>query len=303
MAQRKFLWLAAWTTCLVLVLAALPTLASASDVSIKVDETTRVRSGPGTTYSVIGLLFSSDSAEVTGRDSTTNSWLRINFDEGEGWVSSAVVTLQGDPTTLEIVIPANAVSTVGNTDVTATAATGVNVRFGPGTQYPVLGQTDDTGDTTFDVTGRSAFTYPLICQRGYLLDLSDDDDTDSVWLRINFNGFNGWIAYSVVTVNGNLCDVEETAADSIPDEVRDEIEAQRGQVTVVTRNNVNLRSSNYAAADVLVVIPYETTLTAEARNSDSSRIRVTYQDQVGWLAVSQLEVVLGDVTNLPIEEA
>jgi uncharacterized protein YraI len=300
MRQRQLFWLVACAG--LLLLAAFPALADG--VSVEAYTTARVRSGPGTNYSVIGFLFDGDRADATGRDGTGNSWLRISFDGGEGWVAASVVTVEGDPTTLDIVEPSSGVVTVGNSDVTVETSGGVNIRVGPGTSYAVLGQTDINNEdgVTFDATGRTSLVYPLVCQNGRLLDLSDDDEsaTENIWVRINFDGFNGWINYNVITVDGNLCSLDIVGVD---EEVENVSATATGEVVIVTLNDVNLRASNYPTSEVLTVIPYSTTLTAEARDSDTSRVRVTYNDQTGWIAVSQLEVLLGNLSNLPVEEA
>lgn len=275
---------------------------SASGVSLETYTFTRVRSGPGTTYSIIGVLPPSEQWAVNARSSTSNDWLRINYNGTEGWVSAGVVTVQGDPTTLDVVTPSNAVSTVGNSAVSAWVSTGVNVRVGPGSTYPVIRQVSE-GSASFDVTGRTAVTYPLVCQGSTIRNVTDGDAVDNVWLRINYNGFNAWVAYSVISVRGNVCAVPVVGVDTPSDEVRQTVEARLNTVIIVTANNVNLRRSNFPSSEVLTVIPYDTTLTVEARNADSSRLRVTYNDQTGWVATSQVNILLGSLSNLPIDEA
>lgn len=276
--------------------------ASASGVSLETYTFTRVRSGPGTTYSVIGVLPPAEQWAISGRSSTSNDWLHIDYNGAEGWVSAGVVTVQGDPTTLDVVSASNAISTVGNSDVTVWVSAGVNVRIGPGNTYPVIGEVGED-NTTFDVTGRTAATYPLICQGSTIRDVTDGDAGDNVWLRINYNGFNAWVAYSVVSVRGNICATSVAGVDIPSHEVRQTIETRLNTVMIVTVNNVNLRQSNFPSSDVLTVIPYDTTLTVEARNADSSRLRVTYDDQASWVATSQVNILLGSLSNLPIDEA
>lgn len=280
-----------------LLMAVYPALAD--EVRVKAYQTTRVRSGPGTDYSIINILLEGDEVTATGRESTANEWLRIDLDGTEGWVAASVVNIDGDPTTLDVVGASNAEATVGQTGVTATIVGAVNVRVGPGTSYRVVTQAED--GTEYDITGRSEIDTPLVCRRNVIIDVTNGDGADDVWLRINFNGFNGWVAYAAVVVAGNLCDVETSTA-TTADDIPEEVEALLGGVLVVTQDNVNLRASNYAQAEVIEVIPYDKTLEADARTEDSARIRVTYGGETGWIAVSLVEVVRGNIDNLPVGE-
>ena len=49
-----------------------------------------VRSGPGTTFSVLGRMSQDETAEVTGRNAA-GTWWRINFGTAQGWASSSYV--------------------------------------------------------------------------------------------------------------------------------------------------------------------------------------------------------------------
>ncbi len=278
-----------------LLIAAVPALAD-DEVTVTSRGFTNIRSGPGTTYSIVNVLLEGEQATATGRDSTSNSWLRIEYDGSQGWVAASVVRVSGDPTTLDIVESSGAEKTVGNTGITATAQGEVNIRLGPGSSYRVIRQTEE--GETFDVTGISGLDYPLVCQRGRIFDTSGADDVENVWLQINFNGFSGWVSYSVVSVSGDLCDVDEAEADEVPTVVQDFL----NEVVIVTLDNVNLRASNYASSEVLAVVPYNTRLVAEARDENSSRVRVTYRGETGWISLSLAETVRGSIDNLPVEE-
>jgi uncharacterized protein YgiM (DUF1202 family) len=256
---------------------------------------TNVRSGPGTTYSVIGRLFAGDSVTVNGRNSTSNTWFRIDYDGTEGWVSASLMSFDGDPTSLDVVGASNAESVTGNTGVTATLTGNANIRFEPSTSSRVIEQGEE-GDS-YDVTGRTAFGDTIFCRGSQVFDSARGETPSNVWLRINFNGVNAWVNYTVVSVSGNLCDVAVAEADDF-----DQIVAQ-GEVLVITQDNVRLRASNYENSDVLDTIPYDTSLVADARNDDGSRIRVTYDGQTGWISSAYVTVTAGAIDDLPVELA
>ncbi|MBW4439279.1 MAG: SH3 domain-containing protein [Pleurocapsa minor GSE-CHR-MK-17-07R] len=255
--------------------------------------TVNVRSGPGTGYSIIGRLFNNQSVTANGRESTSNDWLRVDYEGSEGWVSASYVVLAGDPTTLTIVEAASAETFVGNTGVTVTLEDSTNIRVGPGTNYPVIaaGQSGDQ----FDITGRSAYDARIVCFGNQLNDLLTEEAPEDVWLEVNFNGFPGWVNYAVVTVSGDLCSVEEADASMPEDALANEL---FGRVLVTTLENVNLRASNFTSAEVIGVIPFNTTLTAEARDASGNRVRVTWQGETGWISTVYIEVSSGNLDNL-----
>jgi dienelactone hydrolase/uncharacterized protein YraI len=73
-------------------------------------------------------------------------------------------------------------------------------------------------------------------------------------------------------------------------------------VTVITLNELRLRSGPGTQFDVITKVPVNTTLTADARNPASDWVRVNYNGQVGWLFVGQLRV-RGRVSTLPTPDA
>jgi uncharacterized protein YgiM (DUF1202 family) len=190
----------------VLVLAALPAFAqeeeevvnrtASTDFYVTAFRKVNVRSGPGTKYTVIGSLIAGDRADITGRESSRNSWMRINLDGKEGWVSFTVIRVTGDPDDAEIVEP------------------------GP----------------------------------------------DAV--------------------------LRKTANQTVTDTLK--------VVTVVTRGNANLRANFSTSADVLVVIPAGTELTAEARTATTNWVRVTFDGKTGWVNSGGLNFTSGNTSSLPV---
>ncbi|MDX2161424.1 MAG: SH3 domain-containing protein [bacterium] len=274
----------------------LPVLADSHTVTANVNA--RVRSGPGTQYSILGLLFEGETAAVTGRSGTDNAWYRIDFEDGEGWISSSVVSIDDDPTTLDIVEASNADE--GETsDVTAYLYEEVNVRIGPATSYRAIAQ---AYDVTVTVTGYNGLSTRNVCQGNSVIDIVTGEAPEDVWLRIQYEGAEAWVSYAAVTVNGNLCALDEVGISDDLAEASEEAEALADSVYVLTTDSVNLRASNFASSDVLAVIPADELLEAEARNDDSTRVRVTYNDQTGWIATAFVTVQFGTIDDLSSEQ-
>jgi uncharacterized protein YgiM (DUF1202 family) len=61
-----------------------------------------VRSGPGTTYAILGGVNAGEQFDVVGKDASAQ-WLVINYANGQGWIAAFVVTLAGDLNNLPII--------------------------------------------------------------------------------------------------------------------------------------------------------------------------------------------------------
>ena len=82
-----------------------------------------VRSGAGTSYSILGSLSKGTKVEVI---STTNGWSKINYNGSIGYVSSQYLS-------------SSSTSTDTSTTTKYVTATSLNVRSGAGTSYSILG--------------------------------------------------------------------------------------------------------------------------------------------------------------------
>ncbi len=254
-----------------------------SEVIAQAYSTVNVRNGPGTEYDIIGQLNSGNEVPITGRSNNESDWLRINFEDKEGWLAYFTVTIVGDVNDLPIVEAladrtglsserrATPLVRRSSSNTFASAFRRVNVRSGPGIEFQRIGVLEP--DSTADITGRTA---------------------DDEWLQIDYQGQRGWIAYFVVSITGSLDDITVaaipiTAATRIPPAVE-----------LVARYNLNFRTKPTIGAPVIDVIPFGTTLTTDARADDAGAwLRVTYDGEQGWL-LSSLVTIRGSLSTLPI---
>ena len=88
-----------------------------------------VRSGPGTSNSVIGRLNGGTSVTILGSDDS-GAWYRITSSafSGEGWVSASFVSSGGAPAAAPAAAPAQA----GDGGTVTVRSGRINVRSGPG---------------------------------------------------------------------------------------------------------------------------------------------------------------------------
>lgn len=248
-----------------------------------------VRSGPTVDNPVIGQLDSGDVVNVVGRSNAESDWLQVEFDNQLGWVAFFVVTVTGDTTLLPIIENLEAAQDetslaiaveapaelVISTDVTATAYRRANVRSEPVTTAPVIAQLRP-GDVVIVIA-------------------RNNDESD--WLQIQFDGQSGWVAYFLVSIEGNLEIIPIVDADT-------SIEAtptlEGSNVSLTTRYNANLRATPSLDADVVAVVPFGTTVSADTR-TENGWLQVTYEGQRGWILRSLVAVLdNGNLNTLPL---
>jgi uncharacterized protein YgiM (DUF1202 family) len=126
-----------------------------------------VRSGPGTTYSVIGSAPKGAKYTVTGQ---SGSWYKIDYSGKTGYISSTYLSVSSSTPT--------PTPTPVKTGTVVNCTTSVNVRSGPGTTYAVIGSAPKGAKYT--VTGQSGS-----------------------WYKINYNGKTGYISASYLSVTSS----------------------------------------------------------------------------------------------------
>ncbi len=152
--------------------------------TINVNEWLRVRSGPGTGYSVVEYLHPKDRVEILERKTVGSMvWARI----ANGWISMDYVILdQGSSS--GGAQPSGAVTGV------ITNCSQLRIRSGPSTQYSIVGYLD--GGTTVTITDRTT-TGSMVWGK-----ISDG------WISMDYVSLNSGSSQSSETVYG-YCNVEE----------------------------------------------------------------------------------------------
>jgi len=172
---------------------------------------------------------------------------------------------------------------VADTEFSVEAFRRVNVRSGPGVRYTRIGVLNN-GDSA-DITGRA-------------------DETNS-WLRIDFNGQEGWVSINIVEVNGDpdaAPIVEPGPNATLRTTAAQTAAASARTVTVVTRVNANMRATSEVTSDVVGVIPFGTQLEPTARTANNGRLRLTYNGVTGWVATGLVNITGGNINTLPVAE-
>ena len=173
-----------------------------------------VRVAPALGADVLGFVQAGWTAPANGR-SPDNQWVRIDFNGQEGWIGLAVINVFGDLNSLPVAdprtIPYGGFESPRSGSSSATSAisgrlalSGLRLRAGPGTAYPVLA--NPLRYTVFPLLGRTA---------------------NNAWLQVNFNGTLGWLVTEWVEIQGGASiislPIDGVVADAAPqsDDTRD----------------------------------------------------------------------------------
>ena len=138
--------------------------------TIKVNGGLNVRSGAGTSYSVIGSLNNGAKVEIV---ETSGSWYKIKYGSGYGYVSKDYVTVSSS---------SNSGSNNGSSSSTSTqsgtvkANGGLNVRSGAGTSYSVIGSLSN----------------------GAKVEIVE---TSGTWYKVKYGSGYGYVSKDYVTIN------------------------------------------------------------------------------------------------------
>lgn len=149
-----------------------------------------VRSGPGTSNSVIGRLNGGTSVTILGSDDS-GAWYRITSSafSGEGWVSASFVSSGGAPAAAQAAAPAQA----GDGGTVTVRSGRINVRSGPGTTYGIIGSA--SAGAALTVKGKNP---------------AGD------WLQVTGSGISdGWVFASLTSAGGSAAAPAASAAPSV----------------------------------------------------------------------------------------
>lgn len=171
--------------------------------------------------------------------------------------------------------------------VTATTTTATNVRSGPGLQFEVRGVAQPGVD--YAVNARNNFSTGRFCVNG----LSGLD----MWLRVEFNGFEGWIARCAVQISGSVdsLPVAEASAPTLVNYTGFDIEdaqtsIDRGAeptgdyVIGFTRDRVNVREGASLGSAIVDVAPAGEDVYIIGRTADNRWVHVQYEGVSGFVA-------------------
>ena len=179
----------------------------------------RVRSGPGTNYSILGTLAKGKLFTISGKAQNSSGawWYKLTYNGKTGYVYASYVTVKSES-------GSETNETVKNDDSSKTTGTVIDgplrVRTGPGTSYDTLGQLAQ--GKTFDVTG------------------SAEDSSGTVWYKLTYNGKTGYVSSKYVKLTGSSAadSNDDTDSDNTDEETAEPVTFQLGTTTASEGLNV-----------------------------------------------------------------
>ncbi|MCB8985986.1 MAG: SH3 domain-containing protein [Ardenticatenaceae bacterium] len=227
-----------------------------------------VRTGPGYGYPIVTIAYQGYTFTLLGR-TADNAWAKVRMVDGtEGWVNTGALNTNVPIGSLPIV-NVTAPPTSGPTAVVNTGA--LNVRSGPGIQYPAVAATYNGHVVT--MLGRNA---------------------DGSWVKVRlFNGQEGWVNARYITPNSPIANLPVLDNSGTP---------PTGATAVVNTGALNVRSGPGPQFPALTSVPYGTTMSLIGRNYDATWAKVRLTTGVeGWVNASFIVANVA-ITSLPIAD-
>lgn len=244
-----------------------------------------IRNGPGAGYAVLGTVSQGSTITLLGRNADS-SWAFIRTASLlEGWSSTLFLTTTIQLSSLPVL------GTGTTVEPTASVIVGsLNVRSGPGTNYPVL----------------------LTVGTGHVMSMLGRNN-DGSWVMVRVNGVVGWVNESSIVPQSPIMSLPNTSGSvappptaqppasnppgSLPGGIPDGNVAPG--TAVVTAGLLNMRSGPGPGYSVVGKLANGTLVTMLGRNSAGSWILVSSAGLQGWVSSLYLQIA-GPPVEVPI---
>lgn len=164
-----------------------------TDITATTKVNLRLRSGPGTSYAILGTVPHNTVLPVLGRNEDSN-WLFVEYNGSRGWIAGWHTNIAGVLSRVPVVdaegsgVAVLAEQASASTGLVAKPRVNLRMRSGPGTGFRQVGSVP------------SGVTVPVL-----------EESTDGQWLRVQYSGTVGWIA-------GWLADTESVVTTALSGE-------------------------------------------------------------------------------------
>jgi uncharacterized protein YraI len=161
-----------------------------SDYTITAPFRVNIRSAPSVNANVLGIIPTGSVVAAIGQNAAYN-WIQVEYGEIQGWVATWVVIGSADLSGLPVTSQSTEFSPLETDTLHARSIYNVAIRTGPGLTYGLQ-------------TELPAYTDALLLGR------TDDNS----WVRVNYEGTEGWVAAWLITASGDITNlpIESQAA-------------------------------------------------------------------------------------------
>ncbi|MEH7236149.1 SH3 domain-containing protein [Bacillus sp. JJ1562] len=239
-----------------------PTTSSSTVVSTV--DGLRFRSGPGTSFQVIGSLNKGNEARFI---EANENWTKILFNGHNGWVSSQFITAKQTSGSTNSNPSSNSNSTKKTGTVTASI---LNVRDQPNSQSRIVGKLKQNANIT----------------------ITNEREN---WLEIVFGGSSAWIHRDFVS---GISSTEEKPSQPSPPP---QSPTNQGKIGIVTASSLNVRDNGSLSGKVIGSLKQGNKVTIEDEVNNWSHITLSNGTK-GWIASWYLDIQLGTTTETPSSE-
>ena len=223
--------------------------------TIKVNDTLNVRSGAGTSYSVIGSLKNGVTVEIV---ETSGSWYKIKYGSGYGYVSKDYVTVSSS----------NNNSSSNNTTTTPSTSTttgiikvnnALNVRSGAGTSYSVIGSL------------KNGATVEIV-------------ETSGSWYKIKYGSGYGYVSKDYVTVSSSSNNSSSNSGSSNSGSSNNTITTPSTSTTGTIKVNDTLNVRSGAGTSYSVIGSLKNGATIEIVETVNSWYKIKFNNGYGYVS-------------------
>jgi uncharacterized protein YraI len=260
-----------------------------------------IRALPTVNSAILSVLSAGEEAVAIGR-TPANNWIQIEYGSTTGWVAAWLTVYSGDTAVLPVTSDQAASGNAGG-PFTLLSPYNVNIRAEP----------DPLADLVtmlpFNASGEAIARNEA-----------------SSWVRVRYQGKEGWAAAWLVIVQGDISELpidgapasgtpinaSPTAESGAADETTPEDEAAEetaellpppppsdADYTITAPFRVNIRSAPSVNANVLGIIPTGSVVAAIGQNAGFNWIQVEYGNVEGWVA-SWVVIGSADLSGLPV---
>ena len=157
-----------------------PTTVPVSGITVVTPYQVNLHQTPATDSPVVATVPFNQTLAVIGRNAG-NNWIEVSTGDTTGWLAKWIIAMSDDPSQLPVTSASTAFTKTYDTTITAKTTVDLIIRTQPGSVYATVGQIP--AGTEFQPEAR--------------LD-------DSTWLKVNFNGAEGWIISWPLTASADL---------------------------------------------------------------------------------------------------
>jgi uncharacterized protein YraI len=260
-----------------------------------------IRALPTVNSAILAVLAAGDEAVAIGR-TPANNWIQVEYGSTTGWVAAWLTVYSGDTAILPVTSDQPPTGAAGG-PFTLISPYNVNIRAEPDPQADLVTM------LPFNASGEAIARNEA-----------------SSWVRVRYQGMEGWAAAWLVIVQGDISELPvhgavsatplnaprtPTPAAEVEPPAEEDVPAEQtpgllppappadADYTITAPFRVNIRSAPSVNANVLGIIPTGSVVAAIGQNAAYNWIQVEYGEIQGWVAAW---VVIGsaDLSDLPV---